>query len=49
VTIDGCRRARHGAEHRVILPDRIEAGTLMCAAAITNSDLQLRQLPGGLR
>lgn len=28
----------HGAEHRVI-PDRIEAGTLMCAGAITGGDI----------
>lgn len=30
-----------GAEHRVI-PDRIEAGTYMIAAAITNGDVELR-------
>ncbi|MEW6198869.1 MAG: UDP-N-acetylglucosamine 1-carboxyvinyltransferase [Planctomycetota bacterium] len=30
----------HGAEHRII-PDRIEAGTLMVAAAITNGELTL--------
>lgn len=30
----------HGAEHRII-PDRIEAGTFMIAAAITNGDLEL--------
>jgi len=31
----------HGAEHRII-PDRIEAGTFMMAAAITNGDLELQ-------
>ncbi len=31
----------HGAEHRII-PDRIEAGTFMMAAAITNGELELR-------
>ncbi|NQU10152.1 UDP-N-acetylglucosamine 1-carboxyvinyltransferase, partial [bacterium] len=30
----------HGAEHTVI-PDRIEAGTFMAAAAITNGDLEI--------
>lgn len=30
--------ALHGAEHRII-PDRIEAGTLMCAGAITGGDI----------
>ncbi len=30
----------HGAEHRII-PDRIEAGTLMVAAAITNGEITL--------
>ena len=33
-----------GADHRVI-PDRIEAGTLMCAAAITNGSLRLENCP----
>jgi len=33
--------ALKGAEHRVI-PDRIEAGTFIIAAAITNGDLELR-------
>lgn len=36
--------ALKGADHRVI-PDRIEAGTLMCAAAITNGDLVLENCP----
>src|SRR5688500_9276713 len=31
----------HGAEHRII-PDRIEAGTFMIAAAITNGELELK-------
>ena len=30
----------HGSEHRIV-PDRIEAGTFMVAAAITNGELQL--------
>jgi UDP-N-acetylglucosamine 1-carboxyvinyltransferase len=33
-----------GADHRVI-PDRIEAGTFMCAAAITNGTLTLENCP----
>lgn len=33
-----------GADHRVI-PDRIEAGTYMCAAAITNGDVTLENCP----
>jgi len=33
-----------GAEHQVI-PDRIEAGTFLCAAAITNSDLKVSNCP----
>jgi len=37
ITIEGVRRLS-GARHRVI-PDRIEAGTLMCAAAITGGDV----------
>ena len=39
VTIDGVN-SLNGAEHRVI-SDRIEAGTYMIAAAITNGDLEL--------
>jgi UDP-N-acetylglucosamine 1-carboxyvinyltransferase len=31
----------HGAEHRII-PDRIECGTFMMAAAITNGELELK-------
>ncbi len=33
-----------GADHRVI-PDRIEAGTYMCAAAITGGDITLENCP----
>ncbi|MFQ5591798.1 MAG: UDP-N-acetylglucosamine 1-carboxyvinyltransferase [Phycisphaerae bacterium] len=33
--------ALNGVEHRII-PDRIEAGTFMIAAAVTNGDLELR-------
>lgn len=33
-----------GCDHRVI-PDRIEAGTYMCAAAITNGDVVLENCP----
>jgi UDP-N-acetylglucosamine 1-carboxyvinyltransferase len=36
----------HGAEHRVI-PDRIEAGSLMIAAAITGGDVTLVDAPAG--
>jgi UDP-N-acetylglucosamine 1-carboxyvinyltransferase len=40
VTIDGVGSLK-GAEHRVI-PDRIEAGTFLIAAAITNGELHLQ-------
>ncbi len=40
ITIEGVS-ALHGCEHTVI-PDRIEAGTFMIAAAITNGELTLR-------
>jgi len=40
IIIEGVEKL-HGAEHRVI-PDRIEAGTFMIAAAITNGELYLR-------
>lgn len=43
VTIDGVE-ALGGARHTVI-PDRIEAGTLMIAAAITNGDVILENCP----
>ncbi|RJP33901.1 MAG: UDP-N-acetylglucosamine 1-carboxyvinyltransferase [Phycisphaerales bacterium] len=39
IVVDGVEEL-HGAEHTVI-PDRIEAGTFMIAAAITNGDLNL--------
>jgi UDP-N-acetylglucosamine 1-carboxyvinyltransferase len=39
VTIEGVEALR-GTEHRII-PDRIEAGTFLVAAAITNGDLEL--------
>ncbi|MBN2562013.1 MAG: UDP-N-acetylglucosamine 1-carboxyvinyltransferase [Phycisphaerae bacterium] len=39
LTIEGVRHL-HGCEHTII-PDRIEAGTLMIAAAITNGDVHL--------
>jgi len=39
IVIEGVE-SLHGAEHRVI-PDRIEAGTFIIAAAITNGDLEL--------
>jgi len=32
-----------GAEH-VVMPDRIEAGTLMCAAALTGGDITLKNV-----
>jgi UDP-N-acetylglucosamine 1-carboxyvinyltransferase len=41
--IEGTERL-HGAEHRVI-PDRIEAGSLMAAAAITGGDLTIKDAP----
>ncbi len=43
VEIEGVDRLR-GAEHRVI-PDRIEAGSLMVAAAITGGDVLVRGAP----
>jgi UDP-N-acetylglucosamine 1-carboxyvinyltransferase len=43
ITIHGVDRLT-GADH-VVMPDRIEAGTLMCAAAITNGDLVLENCP----
>jgi UDP-N-acetylglucosamine 1-carboxyvinyltransferase len=41
VTIEGARELR-GVSHRVI-PDRIEAGTFMVAAALTGGDVTLRE------
>lgn len=43
VTIEGVREL-HGTDHRV-MPDRIEAGTYMCAAAITGGDITLDNCP----
>ncbi len=43
ITIVGVE-ALHGTTHRV-MPDRIEAGTYMCASAITNSKLTLQNCP----
>lgn len=43
IVIDGVE-SLGGAEHRVI-PDRIEAGTYMCAAAMTNGDITLDNCP----
>jgi UDP-N-acetylglucosamine 1-carboxyvinyltransferase len=43
VEIEGVERL-HGAEHRMI-PDRIEAGSLMAAAAITGGDLTIENAP----
>ena len=43
IEIDGVERL-HGAEHRVI-PDRIEAGSLMVAAAITGGDVVVANAP----
>src|SRR5437762_3672573 len=40
IRIEGVEKI-HGAEHRVI-PDRIECGTFMIAAAITNGEIELR-------
>ncbi|MBX3322560.1 MAG: UDP-N-acetylglucosamine 1-carboxyvinyltransferase [Phycisphaeraceae bacterium] len=43
ITIEGVK-SLHGAIHTVI-PDRIEAGTMMCAAAITNGSLTITNTP----
>jgi UDP-N-acetylglucosamine 1-carboxyvinyltransferase len=43
IEIDGVERL-HGAEHRVI-SDRIEAGSLMAAAAITGGDITIEDAP----
>ena len=40
IIIEGVKKL-HGADHSVI-PDRIEAGTLMCAAAITKGEVLVR-------
>jgi UDP-N-acetylglucosamine 1-carboxyvinyltransferase len=43
ITVHGVREL-HGVDHRII-PDRIEAGTFMCAAAATNGRLILENCP----
>lgn len=43
ITVEGVRELG-GADHRVIA-DRIEAGTYLCAAAITNGDVILENCP----
>ncbi|MFA7238094.1 MAG: UDP-N-acetylglucosamine 1-carboxyvinyltransferase [Phycisphaeraceae bacterium] len=43
ITIEGVSKLR-GVEHRIIA-DRIEAGTLLCAAAITNGDVTVENCP----
>ncbi|MDP1662889.1 MAG: UDP-N-acetylglucosamine 1-carboxyvinyltransferase [Phycisphaerales bacterium] len=43
ITIDGVERLK-GVDHTVI-PDRIEAGTYMCAALITNGDITIDNCP----
>lgn len=43
ITIEGVDQLG-GADHRV-MPDRIEAGTFMCAAAMTNGDITLDNCP----
>ena len=43
IVVDGKRRLR-GAEHRV-LPDRIEAGTFVVAAAVTGGDVVIEAAP----
>ncbi len=43
IVIEGVEKL-HAVEHR-IMPDRIEAGTYVCAAAITNGDVTLENCP----
>lgn len=43
VVVEGVEKLR-GVEHTV-MPDRIEAGTFMCAAAITNGDVTIENCP----
>jgi len=43
VRVEGVPRLRPGAEYQII-PDRMEAGTYACAAAITQGDLVLEQV-----
>ena len=40
ITIDGVEQL-HGAQHRIV-PDRIEAGTFLCAVGATGGDIMLR-------
>jgi UDP-N-acetylglucosamine 1-carboxyvinyltransferase len=42
IVIEGVERL-HGASHRIV-PDRIEAGTFLCAVAATGGDVTLRQV-----
>jgi UDP-N-acetylglucosamine 1-carboxyvinyltransferase len=44
IEIEGVKRL-HGADHTVI-PDRIEAGTFMMAAAITGGDIMIKRVRG---
>ncbi|MEO8003783.1 MAG: UDP-N-acetylglucosamine 1-carboxyvinyltransferase [Betaproteobacteria bacterium] len=46
ITIEGVSRL-HGATHRV-MPDRIETGTFLCAAAATGGDIKLKGTRGGI-
>jgi UDP-N-acetylglucosamine 1-carboxyvinyltransferase len=46
IVIDGVERL-HGAAHRVI-PDRIEAGTFLCAVAATGGDIVLHDTDPGI-
>ena len=43
IEIEGVERL-HGADHEVI-PDRIEAGSMMAAAAITGGDVTITNVP----
>ncbi len=43
IIVEGVREL-HGVDHRV-MADRIEAGTYLCAAAITNGDITLENCP----
>jgi UDP-N-acetylglucosamine 1-carboxyvinyltransferase len=43
ITIYGVKELK-GADHRV-MPDRIEAGTYMCAAAVTNGNITIENCP----
>jgi UDP-N-acetylglucosamine 1-carboxyvinyltransferase len=43
ITVYGVKEL-HGADHRII-PDRIEAGTFMCAAAMSNGNIIIENCP----